>query len=302
MISEQPLETSDNIVSNHPEIDSRIPCVVVNTHPPTPEAIASYRHWLETLAPVQKRLVRVIERYIAFKQTNPGTWRSMGRIGKSLTHLVTDKEPKLFYKPNQPSQEKDAVFYLLVDCSGSMYDKLEQVKQVVALCHEAFTELRIFHAVSGFWEESTDGIHNQSTMYMQEAIPFETCFNPDNGFNITGLEPQLDNRDGYAIRKITNYLIRRAEQHKFLLVFSDGDPAADGYTSYGIADTVRAVKWATRRNIHVLHFFVSNAPATNGTILALGEMYGKNNILVDNLENLEKQTESVLRRLLYRVL
>lgn len=299
---EKRLLIEETFVSHNDNESAEIPCVVVHAPPSTKNDEETYLHWLRALSPVQKRFVRVIQRYIAFKQTESSSWRSIGRLGKSLTHLATEGEPRIFAKREEPSQKKDAAFHILVDCSGSMYDKLEKVKEVVTLCHETFAELSIPHAVSGFWEENMRGIHNKSTMYMLEAIPFQACFQPSIGLNITSLKPQLDNRDGYAIRYAANQLTRRNEQYKFLLMFSDGDPAADGYTSYGVSDTQRAVKWSMKRRIPVIHFFVSEGPISNNTMLLLNQMYGKNSILIDEPSSMVKRTEAVLRRLLYRVL
>jgi nitric oxide reductase activation protein len=299
---EERLQTEETFVSQNGDESTEIPCVVVHAPPFTENDEETYSHWLTTLSPIQKRFVRVIQRYIAFKQTESSSWKSIGRVGKSLTHLTTEGDPRIFVKREEPSRKKDAAFHILVDCSGSMYDKLEKVKEVVTLCHETFAELLIPHAVSGFWEENIRSIHNKSTMYMLEAIPFQACFQPSIGLNITSLKPQLDNRDGYAIRYAANQLTRRNEQYKFLLMFSDGDPAADGYTSYGISDTQRAVKWSMKRRIPVIHFFVTNGPISNNTMLALNQMYGKNSILIDEPSSMVKRTEAVLRRLLYRVL
>lgn len=58
------------------------------------------------------------------------------------------------------------------------------------------------------------------------------------------LEAQEDNRDGFSIRHVTKKLISRSEKNKFLLVFSDGQPAASGYDQNGIVDTYQAVAQA----------------------------------------------------------
>ncbi len=53
------------------------------------------------------------------------------------------------------------------------------------------------------------------------------------------LEPEEDNRDGYAIRQMTKKMLHRSEAQKFLIVFSDGEPAAFGYEQNGSSIQVR---------------------------------------------------------------
>ena len=48
----------------------------------------------------------------------------------------------MFYKRGQESQELDVAFQLLVDCSGSMYNKMEETKKSVVLFHEALKSLK----------------------------------------------------------------------------------------------------------------------------------------------------------------
>ncbi len=48
----------------------------------------------------------------------------------------------MFYKKGQESQELDVAFQLLVDCSGSMYNKMEETKKSVVLFHEALKSLK----------------------------------------------------------------------------------------------------------------------------------------------------------------
>ena len=47
-----------------------------------------------------------------------------------------DDNPRVFYKKNHESKEIDAVFTLLVDCSASMYNKMDETKRGIVLFHE----------------------------------------------------------------------------------------------------------------------------------------------------------------------
>ncbi len=78
---------------------------------------------------------------------------------------------------------------------------------------------------------------------------------PQSGAEIMQLEPQEDNRDGLAIRVMTERMLTRSEKQKFLLVFSDGEPAALGYEQNGIVDTHEAVLLARKQGIEVMNIF-----------------------------------------------
>ncbi len=43
--------------------------------------------------------------------------------------FILKSKPRMFYKKGQESQELDVAFQLLVDCSGSMYNKMEETKK-----------------------------------------------------------------------------------------------------------------------------------------------------------------------------
>src|SRR5699024_12582453 len=78
-----------------------------------------------------------------------------------------------------------------------------------------------------------------------------------SGANIMQLEPQEDNRDGFSIRVMTEKLEARRESNKFLLVFSDGQPAAMNYEEKGIVDTHQAVLEARKKGIDVIGMFLA---------------------------------------------
>lgn len=105
------------------------------------------------------------------------------------------------------------------------------------------------HEIIGFWEDTQDATETYQPNYFQHVIKFETSSQPSKGPEIVQLEPQEDNRDGFAIRHMTKRLQRRTEKQKFLIVFSDGEPAAFGYEQNGIVDTHEAVLEARKAGI-----------------------------------------------------
>ena len=84
---------------------------------------------------------------------------------------------------------------------------------------------------------------------------------PNVGPEIMQLREEEDNRDGYIIRIVSEKLAKRPEKHKFLLVFTDGEPSALDYQQDGILDTHEAVKLARKSGMEVIGIFIEEGEA-----------------------------------------
>ncbi len=74
------------------------------------------------------------------KKIQPRSDLLIGRLNKKLLRYYTDEHPRLFYKKQNPSTEIDAAFSLLVDCSASMFDKMDETKRGIALFMKHYQE------------------------------------------------------------------------------------------------------------------------------------------------------------------
>ncbi|MFC3885787.1 vWA domain-containing protein [Bacillus songklensis] len=267
---------------------------------PTHEHIRSYEENAKIIAPYQKKLKQMIEKTLEHKKTLPRTDLHFGRLNKKLLRLLTDENPRLFYKKHQPSIEIDAVFSLLVDCSGSMFDKMDETKLGITLFHEALKSIRVPHEVVGFWEDTNEATETKQPNYFNTVIDFTSSIKRKSGPEIMQLEPEEDNRDGYAIRHMAKRLMERSEAQKFLLVFSDGEPAAMGYEQNGIIDTHEAVLDARKQGIEVINVFLSNGYIDEGQQKTIQNIYGKYSILVPNVDELPDVLFPLLRKLLHK--
>ena len=167
-----------------------------------------------------------------------------------------------------------------------MYDKMEQTKLGITLFHEALKSVNVAHEVIGFWEDTNDATKEKQPNYFKPVIEFSTSLRNLSGPEIMQLQPEEDNRDGYAIRLMTDRLMTRFENQKFLLVFSDGEPAAFGYEQNGIVDTHEAVLQARKKGIDVINIFLSNSEIEESQKKILHDIYGNFSILVSNIEEL----------------
>jgi nitric oxide reductase activation protein len=261
---------------------------------------AEYAKMRAIIEPAARSFKRTLEKWLERKQSAPRTHLHFGRLGQNLTHLYTDDFPRLFYKKQGESKAFDAAFSLLVDCSASMHDKMDAVRLGVTLFHESLKALNIPHAVTGFWEDALSANDKEQPNFFQRLIRFEEAFLPSVGPRILQLEPQEDNRDGLAIRHEADCLRRRSERHKWLIVFTDGEPSAFGYTEKGLLDTHEAVRMARKKGVHVVGVFLSGEDAEIQEISAMKEIYGRERLIVPTVSEIPFHITPLLRKLIIR--
>jgi nitric oxide reductase activation protein len=267
---------------------------------PTAAQEDGFRRLSERAAPLAKPLQRAIRRTLEQRRIAPRGDRLFGRLDKRLTRAVTQELPRLFYKKRSPVPQLDAAFALLVDCSASMYDKMDETKLGLVLFHETLRNLRIPHEIVGFWEDADRVTEQEAPNLFQVAVDFGSCLAAGSGAALMQLEPQQDNRDGFAIREMMKRLLRRTERQRILLVFSDGEPSAANYNDVGILDTHEAVLQARRMGIEVISVFLANGTVHETQRNAMRNMYGRSSIVVPNVEGLHEQLVPILRKLLLK--
>ncbi|OAS85302.1 vWA domain-containing protein [Metabacillus litoralis] len=276
--------------------------VFVEAKQPLPNELEQYKKDRNDILLFQNKLKLMIQKTLEHKRTLPRTDLHIGRLNKKLLRLLTDENPKLFYKKQEKSQQIDAVFTLLVDCSASMFDKMEQTKLGITLFHETLKSVRVPHQIVGFWEDTNEASKTRQPNHFHTVITFEDSLKQQSGPEIMQLSPEEDNRDGYAIRHMTKQLTMRNEKQKFLLVFSDGEPAAMGYERNGIIDTHEAVLEARKLGIEVMNVFLSRGEIDEPTKKTIQNIYGKYSIFVDKIEELPEQLFPLLKRLLLKTI
>ncbi len=268
---------------------------------PSKTDFTAYADMVDVVAPLTLRLKHILEAKLQPKQTGRREWLLAGRLSTKLVRAVIDPTPRMFRKKQSPTHEWDAAFVLLVDCSGSMFDRMEETRLGVTLFHETLKALRVVHSVVGFWEDTAGVRSDASLTLFQPVIDFEECLKQSVGPTICQLESHLDNRDGYAIRIMAQQLVRRPERRKFLIVFSDGEPAALNYENTGVYDTHQAVLEARRQGIQVVNLFLTGGHGTASAKKAIGDIYGPGAVTVTNVEQVADAFAPVLRRLLSSV-
>lgn len=116
------------------------------------------------------------------------------------------------------------------------------------------------------------------------------------------LEPEEDNRDGFSLRVVTEELAARREKHKFLLVFSDGEPAAANYDQNGIVDTNVAVSEARKKGIDVIGMFLADGEIDEREDLIMKNIYGNQRLMIPSVDELPEHFAPLLKKLLLRTI
>ncbi|GAB4073085.1 nitric oxide reductase activation protein NorD [Barrientosiimonas marina] len=268
----------------------------------TPSETEQYAAFAEDIAPIKRRLSRTIEKMLEYKRQAPRRQLTSGRLSKKLLPVVTDEFPRLFYKKNEESKELDAAFTLLVDCSASMLDKMEDTKKGIVLFHEVLKSLAIPHTIIGFWEEATSVKDNYQPNYFHVIHSFNDSLYQSDSARIMQLEAQEDNRDGFSIRAAAEELSARSEKNRFLLVFSDGEPAAADYTENGIIDTNLAVSETRKKDIDVIGIFLAEGEIGEQEDSLMQNIYGKERLMIPTVTDLPDHFAPLLKRLLLRTI
>jgi len=251
-------------------------------------------------APYLKAFVQEMKKRLEQKRVDKRTKLTKGRLSTKLTALWTDERPKPFYKKNAPSIQLNAVFGLLVDGSASMQDKMEETKKAVLLFHDVLRELKITHEIVLHYEDAYESTETSQPNAFEWMHKLEDGQN-DNGLDILSMVAHEDNRDGFAIRWMGKRLENRPERHKFLLVFSDGEPSAFGYAQNGIMDTAEAVLEQEQLDITVLHLFLNDQEATEEQLNLFRLIFDKKTATASSLEKFSEETLRLLRKMLHLV-
>ncbi|WP_404452145.1 VWA domain-containing protein [Virgibacillus necropolis] len=269
---------------------------------PSKEDELAYQKVVSTIEAYKRKLASTIEKVLEHKKNDPRKDLMFGRLSKKLLPVIVDENPRVFYKKNQESKDVDAVFTLLVDCSASMHNKMDETKRGIVLFHEVLNQLKIPHSIVGFWEDANDVKENYQPNYFHEIHSHSDSYYKNNGARIMQLEPQEDNRDGFSIRVMTKALTARREKNKFLLVFSDGEPAAMNYDQNGIIDTNVAVLEARKKGIDVIGMFLADGEIDEREDSTMKNIYGKERVMIPSVAELPEHFAPLLKKLLLRMI
>lgn len=211
----------DKEESSFPFLPNHRNTTVVNQHPSAPPSFLD-RAYSDISGKMQSVIDDFADRLLDLftPEYDQRNYSSSGKL--SVKRTMSGKlTVNMFTKNNSPSDKSDMAVVIMSDCSGSMSsgDKDNRAKYCLIAFAEAFGKLNIPVKIVGFCYRNCAVYHTHCSDWT----------NPASGRrHILELSPSGCNCDGYSIRYGTELLKNRQEEHKVLIVISDGLPSRGG--------------------------------------------------------------------------
>lgn len=208
------------------------------------------------------------------EDTEETEYRESGKISmkRLMSSTVTSK---LCEKKVEPSGRSSIAVTMLIDESGSMCGtRIDRARASAIALAEVFKQLNLPLYVMGFTaDDGTDVHHRHYLQWSSKTIADRA--------SLTSIAAYCNNFDGYSIRSASEILSKRPEDHKVLIVISDGAPAASAYQGLdGEADTANAIREAVDSGQNV----VGVAIGSNKEMLY--KMYKDDFVSIENVNDL----------------
>ena len=211
---------------------------------------------------------------------------------KFVADSVAYKDFRYFSKKLPPNESPSLVVGLRVDESASMsaFGRLDAAKRAVVAVYEFCKMCNIPILIYG----DTADVSKLEQMSIFAYSDFDKD-DYNNRYRLMGIRGRGNNRDGMALRIISERLLTSNQQTKLLISISDGQPKAmDDYTgAYAIDDMKKTIAEFERKGIT----FLGAAIGQDKDIIS--NIYGENKFLdITNLEQLPSKLVKIIARYL----
>ena len=225
---------------------------------------------------------------------------------KKVWKALHTSDTKVF-NSRERTETGNFVIDLLIDGSGSQSYRENSVRQQAFILAEALKHSGIAHKISFF--HSHREVQLLHILRHYDTKEFDTT-------DVFSYRARGDNRDGYFIKAVTHDIEQRPEEHKVIIVLSDGQPACSNSHEWrvvydippdfwydddiGVGDTRAQVNAARDKGIAVMGMYVGDDPITLRDEKA---MYGSDFVYlgtkVDNfssiaIKSLAKHIQSIM--------
>lgn len=248
-----------------------------------------YNRMMTTLMPVIRELIR---------KTNPLLEHELSaEFAKSRLYgtkfcadQVASMDFRTFARKRPPEEEPSIAVALRIDESASMsaFGRLEAAKQAAVALYEFCTRCGIPIMVYG----DTADRSKLEQMSIHAYVDFESK-DADEKYALMNIQARSNNRDGMALRIISDRLLNAPQKSKLIISISDGQPKAmPDYSgekaAYDMKDTLQEFR---RKGIQFL------AAAIGQDKEAIRELYGAENTLdITDLKQLPARLVQIIAR------
>ncbi|MBF8377476.1 nitric oxide reductase [Alicyclobacillus mali] len=263
--------------------------------PPTTEAEEWLRSVRRAQAGERRRLQTLLAKYLERRRAWRGSLSRHGRALKNVERVTFEPYPRVLARKDQPAA-RDTAVQILLDVSGSMEPYLQACKEAIVMLGDVLRVLGAKFGVAAYWEDDAPMGASALETVIWDVVPFHKSHDPAALAAVWALKPELDNRDGAAIRHVAWRLARFAKATKWMLVVSDARPAAEGYVG-AYEDTRRAVAEARARGIQVVHLVVASE-VDAALVDAVRYLYGHAFAVARSPKDLPLAMERALKQIL----
>lgn len=193
----------------------------------------------------------------------------------------------LFTRTRLPSDNLKLAVALLVDESGSMdgADRITHARKTAIVLYDFCVKLRIPIVVYG---HSTDYEGVALYSYAEfDSMDHKDCY------RMMDMSARSGNRDGAALRFVAERLLTQDTSQKLLILISDGQPAASGYSGTEAEADLRAIKQEyTRKGVTMFAAAIGNDKEN------IKRIYGSGYLDITNMDELPKNMTELVKQYL----
>lgn len=210
-------------------------------------------------------------------------------MGRRLdAHALCRNDGKVFYKNNLPNEAPRLSVGLLLDESGSMScgDRSTYARAAAIILYDFCQSLNIPIMIYGHSASYGNGVD------LYSYAEFDSI-DRDDKFRLMDISARSSNRDGAALRFVAEQLSKRPEEVRILMLLSDGQPAASGYSGTAAEEDLRGIKQEyTRKGI----LFIAAAIGEDKPNIE--RIYGDSFLDITDLNQLPMKLTAVIKRFL----
>lgn len=210
-------------------------------------------------------------------------------MGRRLdAHALCRNDGKVFYTNNLPNEIPRLSVGLLLDESGSMScgDRSTYARAAAIILYDFCQSLNIPIMIYGHstgWGADVD---------LYSYAEFDSI-DRDDKFRLMDISARNSNRDGAALRFVAEQLSKRPEEIRILMLLSDGQPAARGYSGTAAEEDLRGIKQEYKRK-GILFI----AAAIGEDKPNIERIYGDSFLDITDLNQLPVKLTAVIKRFL----
>ena len=210
-------------------------------------------------------------------------------MGRRLdAHALCRNDGKVFYTNNLPNEIPRISVGLLLDESGSMScgDRSTYARAAAIILYDFCQSLNIPIMIYGHstgWGADVD---------LYSYAEFDSI-DRDDKFRLMDISARNSNRDGAALRFVAEQLSKRPEEIRILMLLSDGQPAARGYSGTAAEEDLRGIKQEYKRK-GILFI----AAAIGEDKPNIERIYGDSFLDITDLNQLPVKLTAVIKRFL----